>query len=268
MSTNKTYDLHVLGTGSAMSNTRNNTSLALETANKLVLIDCGFTTPRVLREKNYTNKITDVLITHTHADHIGGLEVFAFERYFSNTKKPNIHLASKQFQKLLWEQGLSAGMSKTSNSRGEPLSMKLESYFVAHNGTKVDIAGLPPITYIPTKHIPGKECYAIQIGKDIYYSGDTTQLPPNTARIIIQDCQNTKRSSTDIHINYDKLKNSLPKHIRAKSYLIHIDDTFNQEVQQDGFAEVLQDGDAFRINEEIIYRRKQDTTQIRADNHE
>jgi len=64
-----------LGTSDAIpSASRNHTSILLEYKNESILIDCGEGTQRQLRKaKLNPNKITKILITHWHGDHVLGL---------------------------------------------------------------------------------------------------------------------------------------------------------------------------------------------------
>ena len=64
-----------LGTGSMVpTSERNHTSILLSYKNENILVDCGEGTQRQLRlAKTSTAKITKILITHWHGDHVLGL---------------------------------------------------------------------------------------------------------------------------------------------------------------------------------------------------
>ena len=73
--------LHWLGTGGGLNVALGNTSFTLRANSaRTLLVDCGFTVPGRLMELNEIESVTDVLITHLHADHIGGLEHFKSNR--------------------------------------------------------------------------------------------------------------------------------------------------------------------------------------------
>lgn len=76
-----------LGTSDAIpSAERNHTSILLEYKNETILVDCGEGTQRQFRKaKLNPNKITRILITHWHGDHVLGipglLQTLAFNNY-------------------------------------------------------------------------------------------------------------------------------------------------------------------------------------------
>jgi len=78
-----------LGTSDAIpSAERNHTSILLEYKNEAILVDCGEGTQRQFRKaKLNPNKITKILITHWHGDHVLGLPGLLQTLAFSNYNK-------------------------------------------------------------------------------------------------------------------------------------------------------------------------------------
>jgi len=95
-----------LGTSDAIpSASRNHTSILLEYKNENILIDCGEGTQRQFRKaKLNPNKVTKILITHWHGDHVLGLAGLLQTLTFSNYNKTlNIYgpKGTKEFMKIL-----------------------------------------------------------------------------------------------------------------------------------------------------------------------
>jgi len=98
--------LTFLGTSDAIpSAERNHTSILLEYKNEAMLVDCGEGTQRQLRKaKLNPNKITRILITHWHGDHVLGLPGLLQTLAFSNYNKTlNIYgpRGTKEFMKAI-----------------------------------------------------------------------------------------------------------------------------------------------------------------------
>ena len=95
-----------LGTSDAIpSAERNHTSILLEYKNEAILIDCGEGTQRQLRKaKLNPNKITKILITHWHGDHVLGLPGLLQTLAFSDYNK-TLHIygprGTKEFMKAI-----------------------------------------------------------------------------------------------------------------------------------------------------------------------
>ncbi len=97
-----------LGTGSAIPTiSRNHTSIFLKYKERNFLIDCGEGTQRQIRKaKLNPGKITDILITHFHGDHVFGLPGLLNTLSKSNYKKTlNIYgpKGSKKMFKKIWD---------------------------------------------------------------------------------------------------------------------------------------------------------------------
>ena len=64
-----------LGTGSAFTLENYQSNMLVEAQEGLLLIDCGGDARHSLARRGWTAlDITDIYISHLHADHIGGLE--------------------------------------------------------------------------------------------------------------------------------------------------------------------------------------------------
>jgi mRNA degradation ribonuclease J1/J2 len=241
--------LEWIGTGAGLNPTLGNTSFLIKAEERTLLVDCGFSVPVELIKKGKLKEITDVVITHTHSDHIGGLEGLAFMNYFAFNRReenrPNLYLPSEEFAKNLWENSLKGGLEKIQDDNNKPVTAKLDTYFKVKITKDIEIPNMPAAHLFSAPHVQDMENYGVKLDNGIFYSGDSLNLPPTNEKIIFQDCQ-FYETKTDVHIVYSRLKKDLSAEVKAKTYLVHLSGGYDKiNAQEDGFAGLVKPGDRF-----------------------
>lgn len=250
--------LFFTGTGSAFTKKLYQNNLLIVKGDDHLMIDCGTRTPEAFTELGlHITDIENYLITHSHADHVGGLEeVLLVNRYFAQ-KKVHFQL-TKKYEKTLWNETLSGGVAYNEWLKGKPLKFR-DVAEVTHpekvSGFSREVfhtrQGSIDIHMFRTKHIPGNAkswkdsafSVGLVIDGKVLFTGDTQYDPEIIIELnkafqleaIFHDCQ---FFTGGVHSSLDELK-QLPGDIKAKTYLMHYGDGFEdkrQEAKDAGFA--------------------------------
>ncbi|MGQ0580091.1 MAG: MBL fold metallo-hydrolase, partial [Betaproteobacteria bacterium] len=171
--------------------------------------------------------ITDIYISHLHADHIGGLEYVGFQTKFDpRCERPRL-FAEESLAAPLWNRSLRGGMGVISGTETE-----LETFFdvrvvTANRPFEWEGARLEPI---PAVHVSSPHASVYSYGLLIERDGHRTFLTTDTqftpgrlaacyasADLIFHDCE-VGPVRTGVHPNYDDLV-QLPPAVRAKTWL-------------------------------------------------
>lgn len=250
-----------LGSGSAFTvgadNFQSNMILMSNRGNKL-LIDCGSDIRFSLHAAGFSHlDVTDIYISHLHADHIGGLEYIGFSAKFdSRCGKPRLYL-SQELIGDLWNRSLSGGMRSIEGDIAD-----LDTFF-----------DLRPIsinasfeweeiqfTIIRTIHVmngyfafPSYGLFFALDGFKVLITTDTKlclevfEQYYEEADIIFQDCETAKYPS-QIHAHYNELV-KLPKGIRNKMWLYHYQAGSLPNCQEYGFQGFVKRGQTFTASD-------------------
>ena len=221
------------GVGSAFTtNDYYQSNMVIETddASKKLLIDCGGDIRHALKEIDINHRDIDgVYISHLHADHIGGLEWFAFSTYFDPAcERPTLYIVDELLDPL-W-QSLRGGLQSY-----EGRVLELDSYFDIKTMSINDSFHWGGVEFCPiqTIHVMNGNgilpCYGLMLrldgGQQVFISTDTQFAPRQIekfyamADVIFHDCE-TLPFQSGVHAHFDDLK-TLPDETKAKMWLYH-----------------------------------------------
>lgn len=251
-------ELVFLGTGTPFTKTLFNNNFFLIKGDTHILIDFGQSGPAAL--KNIAGLMpTDIeviLPTHSHTDHIGGLEYLAlFNRYLAmNNDKPKLKMIiTEKYQKILWERSLRGGL-EWNELLGNQKKMTFYDYFDPIRPQKIsnNLRDIFEIDYkdihleiYGTNHIPDKAktqkqaftSYGLYIDNRLMISCDTKfdrdliDLYAYRSDYIFHDCS---FFSNPVHASIQELR-TLPDDIKKKMFLMHYGDNWNEQ-DINGFA--------------------------------
>ncbi len=257
LSNNGELTIFFVGCGSAFSRSMNQTNLLVVKGDQHLLVDCGTKAPQALHDQKIEPaEIANFLITHTHADHIGGLEEMMMVNRYITGNKPNI-IINDEFEDILWNHSLRGGSAYSEVHEGQPLDFK-DFWQVIRPSRVADIErdtwgarlGELDIKMPRTKHFPDNaqswrdsfwSC-GVLLDERVLFTSDTRFDPQLLLdfderyglEYIFHDCQ---FFTGGVHASLEELA-TLPASLKRKMVLMHYADNWQQyaaRVREAGF---------------------------------
>ena len=218
-------DLIFLGRGSAFNTDEGNNSAYFIDKNELFLIDCGESIFERIIDKGLLDDINcvNVMITHTHSDHVGSIGSLIMYCYYVIHKSINIIISKDS----LYKDDL-INLIRIFGCTNDMYSVVYEDEFV----NKYSLFN--SIKYMKTNHVLQISSYGILFNTNVgalYYSGDTSDLD-NISDLINSDVVIDKiyvdTTSSDVannvHVYIGNLYELIPIDLRNKVYCMHVND--------------------------------------------
>lgn len=215
-------ELQFLGRGASFNPKEGNTSAYFIEDNQLFLIDCGESIFERIIASGLLKGIETInlMITHTHSDHVGSLGSLIIYCFYTLKRPINIilpenpkHLSS--IEKILSGFGLTESMYNYVNEK--TFDEKLVTF--------------QSIRYIETKHCDELDSYGLLFATPngmVYYSGDTNEIEP--IKKLITSGQHidklyieatTEDFPRNVHLNIGILEKNIPEELKSHVYCMH-----------------------------------------------
>ncbi len=251
-------NLFFIGVGSAFSKRHNQTNLLIIKGPDHVLVDLGTKGPQALHDIGVSvSQIENILITHSHADHIGGMEEIALTGRYVTKKKPNL-IVTETYQHILWDMSLRGGVGFNEDNAWNVLSVYdffniIRPLYLSNFPREtfgIQVGGIN-LKLMRTKHIPDSSdswkssfwSCGLVIDDEVLFTSDTRYDPELVHdfekkfnfKAIFHDCQ---FFTGGVHASLDEINNLSPA-VKKKMYLTHYGDNWEQleaKVKKCGFA--------------------------------
>lgn len=218
-------ELLFLGRGSAFNISEGNNSAYFIDKNELFLIDCGESVFERIVENNLLDSVScvNVMITHTHSDHVGSIGSLIMYCYYVIHKSINIIISKDS----LYKNDI-IDLIRIFGCTSDMYSIVYDDEFDG----KYDL--FSSVRFLETNHVLQIPSYGILFNTNngiVYYSGDTSDLDNvsnliNSDKIIDKIYVDTTSSdvANNVHVYIGELNKLIPFYLKDKVYCMHIND--------------------------------------------
>lgn len=262
-------ELFFIGVGSAFSTKHNQTNLLIVKGNQHLMVDFGRTAPEAFFNTTGVSpyEIEYVLPTHSHGDHIGGVEQLAqMNKYVGIPfmKRPKLKMViSGEYQRILWENSLRGGLEYNEElAKGRVMSFAdyfdvIRPDWKCHQPREIFEIKLGDLhlEIFRTNHIPEQSLnwngsfisYGLFIDGKVLFTGDMKydeellNIYADKAVTIFHDVQ---FFSGAVHAPLSELHLNMKSGWKKKTYLVHYADNFDKQ-NIDGFAGWTEQGKVY-----------------------
>jgi len=213
------WSLHFLGVGAAHATALGSSSVVLEhDGQPLLLVDCGpDTLDRYLAA--YGTLPPALFITHTHMDHVAGLEQLFFKLWFD----PDRRGSTRVFAHAALIPWLQARVADYPGALAEGGVNFWEAFRLVPCTRGFWLDGFWFDIFATRHHAPGTS-YGLALEGSFAFTGDTRPIPEVLARygggnmVIAHDCSLVGNPS---HTGIDDIEREYPDSLRAQLLLYH-----------------------------------------------
>lgn len=217
-------ELKFLGRGASLNPKEGNNSAYFIEDNQLFLIDCGENIFERLIERNILKhiEVINIMITHTHSDHIGSLGSLITYTFYTLQKPLNIILPenAKHFSNI---EKILTGFGCT----------KLMYHYINEKDFDRNYESFEMVRYVETDHCDELDCYGLVFTTKngiVYYSGDTREIDTIKNLILNQPIDRLYIDTTtanfpgNVHLNIEFLNDTIPEKLKQRVYCMHFND--------------------------------------------
>ena len=247
-------EIFFVGTGSAFAKTLNQNNIVIIKGDDHLVVDCGTKFTQAMHDVGVpVAQLQNFLITHSHSDHIGGLEEIQLTGRYVTERKPTM-IINETYEKILWEQSLRGGSELSESNplcfadlwnivRPVPVRSAPRETWEANMGS-INVK-MPRTMHYPDDARSWKDSQwscGVIIDDRILFTSDTrfdedllTSFDAEfNFEIIFHDCQ---LFTGGVHASINELV-TLPDHLKSRMVLMHYGDSwqdFEKEARKAGF---------------------------------